>query len=289
MRPPNRSALISITGAFWPEFQKQGLSAPRLLLHGAGGRSGIFLDPAADRLARLQRLHGRHQADQGVRRLVRAGARSRATWTSSWPSMRWRWPIMIDHLVLFSGDGDFRSLVEALQRKGRKVTRRLDPVHPAADDRRRTAPPGRPLRRPCQLRDKVGRDPSERAPAPGRARRRTSFDDEFEDDEADLTDRPPAGHRARPRLPALPAPGRVPRRMAGERARTGTTRRCRPSATLDAPAADRRPRARVCAAPTAPAGRSPATMPATSSTGRLIDFGFAPRHLRGAARRRAGA
>ena len=28
----------------------------------------------------------------------------------------------IDHLVLFSGDGDFRPLVEALQRKGKKVT-----------------------------------------------------------------------------------------------------------------------------------------------------------------------
>ena len=29
---------------------------------------------------------------------------------------------LIDHVVLFSGDGDFRSLVEAVQRKGRKVT-----------------------------------------------------------------------------------------------------------------------------------------------------------------------
>ncbi len=28
----------------------------------------------------------------------------------------------VDHVVLFSGDGDFRSLVEALQRKGRKVS-----------------------------------------------------------------------------------------------------------------------------------------------------------------------
>ena len=28
----------------------------------------------------------------------------------------------IDHFVLFSGDGDFRSLVEALQRRGRKVS-----------------------------------------------------------------------------------------------------------------------------------------------------------------------
>ncbi len=28
----------------------------------------------------------------------------------------------VDHLVLFSGDGDFRSLVEALQRKGKRVS-----------------------------------------------------------------------------------------------------------------------------------------------------------------------
>ena len=28
----------------------------------------------------------------------------------------------VDHFVLFSGDGDFRSLVDALQRKGRKVS-----------------------------------------------------------------------------------------------------------------------------------------------------------------------
>src|SRR5438067_13341717 len=29
---------------------------------------------------------------------------------------------LVDHVVLFSGDGDFRSLVEAVQRKGRKVS-----------------------------------------------------------------------------------------------------------------------------------------------------------------------
>ncbi len=28
----------------------------------------------------------------------------------------------VDHFVIFSGDGDFRSLAEALQRKGRKVS-----------------------------------------------------------------------------------------------------------------------------------------------------------------------
>ena len=32
----------------------------------------------------------------------------------------------LDHIVLFSGDGDFRRLVEAVQRKGVRVIRRLD-------------------------------------------------------------------------------------------------------------------------------------------------------------------
>ncbi len=53
----------------------------------------------------------------------------------------------VDHLVIFSGDGDFTTLVEALQRKGRKVsvvsTMATQPPH----DRRRPAPPGRPLHR----------------------------------------------------------------------------------------------------------------------------------------------
>jgi uncharacterized LabA/DUF88 family protein len=29
---------------------------------------------------------------------------------------------VVDHYVIFSGDGDFRTLVEALQRRGRKVS-----------------------------------------------------------------------------------------------------------------------------------------------------------------------
>ena len=47
------------------------LSAARLLLHRAGRGSGILVDPAADRLARLQRLQGRDQAGQGIHRLHR--------------------------------------------------------------------------------------------------------------------------------------------------------------------------------------------------------------------------
>ena len=48
----------------------------------------------------------------------------------------------LDHIVLFSGDGDFRRLIEALQRKGRRVTvvsttRSQPPI--AADELRRQA------------------------------------------------------------------------------------------------------------------------------------------------------
>ena len=53
----------------------------------------------------------------------------------------------IDHMVLFSGDGDFRSLVEAVQRKGVRVSVDVDHHHPAADGGRRIAPPGRRVRR----------------------------------------------------------------------------------------------------------------------------------------------
>ena len=48
----------------------------------------------------------------------------------------------VDHIVLFSGDGDFRRLVEAVQRRGRRVsvvsTLRTQPAM-VADDLRRQA------------------------------------------------------------------------------------------------------------------------------------------------------
>ena len=68
----------------------------------------------------------------------------------------------VDHIVLFSGDGDFRSLVEALQRKGRKVsvvsTMQTQPPM-IADDLRRQADHFIDL---MTLKAEVGRDPSER-------------------------------------------------------------------------------------------------------------------------------
>jgi uncharacterized LabA/DUF88 family protein len=68
----------------------------------------------------------------------------------------------IDHMVLFSGDGDFRSLVEAMQRKGVRVsvvsTVTTQPPM-IADDLRRQADQFIDL---VDLQKTIGRDPSER-------------------------------------------------------------------------------------------------------------------------------
>ena len=68
----------------------------------------------------------------------------------------------IDHMVLFSGDGDFRSLVEAMQRRGVRVLGRLDDLDPAADGRGRAAPAGRRVLDLAHLIPKIGRDPADR-------------------------------------------------------------------------------------------------------------------------------
>jgi uncharacterized LabA/DUF88 family protein len=71
----------------------------------------------------------------------------------------------IDEMILFSGDGDFRSLVEAVQRRGVRVTvistiASQPPM--VADELRRQADVFTDL---VELQSKLGRDPSER-PAP---------------------------------------------------------------------------------------------------------------------------
>jgi uncharacterized LabA/DUF88 family protein len=74
----------------------------------------------------------------------------------------------VDEIILFSGDGDFRSLVEALQRRGVRVTvvSTIACQPPMiADELRRQADGFVDL---SELRARVGRDPSER-PAPRRA------------------------------------------------------------------------------------------------------------------------
>ena len=69
---------------------------------------------------------------------------------------------MIEHMVLFSGDGDFRSLVEAMQRRGVRVTvvSTISSQPPMiADELRRQADEFVDL---ASLMPKIGRDPSER-------------------------------------------------------------------------------------------------------------------------------
>ncbi|MBV9558510.1 MAG: NYN domain-containing protein [Pseudolabrys sp.] len=74
----------------------------------------------------------------------------------------------IDHMVLFSGDGDFKSLVAAMQRRGVKVkvisTVATQPPM-IADELRRQADVFIDI---VTLQGKVGRDPSERPPRASR-------------------------------------------------------------------------------------------------------------------------
>ncbi|GAB5506551.1 MAG: NYN domain-containing protein [Rhizobiaceae bacterium] len=84
---------------------------------------------------------------------------------------------VVDHYVIFSGDGDFRTLVEALQRRGRKVSiiSTMSSQPPMiSDDLRRQADQFIDL---MSLKDEIGRDPSERPP------RRNEPDEDIEDDE----------------------------------------------------------------------------------------------------------
>ena len=72
----------------------------------------------------------------------------------------------IDEMILFSGAGDFRSLVEAVQRRGVRVTvvSSIAGQPPMiADELRRQADIFTDL---MELRAAVGRDPSERSPPP---------------------------------------------------------------------------------------------------------------------------
>ncbi|WP_322517244.1 NYN domain-containing protein [Rhodopseudomonas palustris] len=98
----------------------------------------------------------------------------------------------IDQMVLFSGDGDFRSLVEAVQRRGVRVTviSTISSQPPMiADELRRQADVFTDL---VELQSKIGRDPADRPP-PREPRHTPQFlqrsaamaprggDDDFED------------------------------------------------------------------------------------------------------------
>jgi uncharacterized LabA/DUF88 family protein len=90
----------------------------------------------------------------------------------------------LDHIVLFSGDGDFRRLVEAVQRKGRRVTvvstvRSQPPM--IADELRRQADNFIELQ---DIIPKISRSQSARPVV----REENDFDDDDEDEEDDFRD-----------------------------------------------------------------------------------------------------
>ncbi len=88
----------------------------------------------------------------------------------------------LDHIVLFSGDGDFRSLVEALQHKGKRVSvvSTLVTQPPmVADELRRQADHFVDL---ADLHSEIGRNPTERPHREPR-RRDEDDDDNFEPDD----------------------------------------------------------------------------------------------------------
>jgi uncharacterized LabA/DUF88 family protein len=92
----------------------------------------------------------------------------------------------LDHMILFSGDGDFRRLVDAVQRRGKRVTvvstmRSQPPM--IADELRRQADQYIDLE---TMRDTIGRSPSDR-PAPAV---RNDDDYDYDDEDEDELDRP---------------------------------------------------------------------------------------------------
>ena len=100
----------------------------------------------------------------------------------------------LDHIVLFSGDGDFRRLVETIQRRGRRVTvvstlRSQPPM--IADELRRQADHFLELQ---DFQAKIARSHQDRPPRPQQSRYEDNLDDDddYEDiDEAEVTPRRP--------------------------------------------------------------------------------------------------
>lgn len=96
----------------------------------------------------------------------------------------------LDHIVLFSGDGDFRPLVEALQQRGRRVsvvsTLQTQPPM-VADELRRQADQFIDL---MDLEKDISRDPSARMPRPpayrDRSRERSDLGPAATDDPVDI-------------------------------------------------------------------------------------------------------
>ncbi len=186
----------------------------------------------------------------------------------------------LDHAVLFSGDSDFRRLVEAVQRRGVRVSvvssiRTSPPM--IADELRRQADQFLEL---AEIAPEFTRRQMEpRAPRTTVPPPRQTPAEPFADSSTTRPEPPCCAWRRRrssSRARDCPLCPRLAAYRAANRAAhpTGSTRRCRASG---------RPRRACwssawrpgCAAPTAPGGRSPAITPGVLLYATLLRFGLA--------------
>ena len=136
-----------------------------VLLHRRDRGSGVFVDSPADRLARLQRLLGRHQGHQGVRRPDRPpqgqgqhGHRARGRCHGTRAAHRSHGAVLRRRRLPLAGRGG------AAPRRARHGD--FDDLDAAADGGRRIAPAGRHLhrhRRNCANRSAATRPSGRRA------------------------------------------------------------------------------------------------------------------------------
>ena len=143
------------------EIQSRGNCA-RVLLRGDPRGPGIFVGPPLGRLARLQRYTAvtkpsKEYVDASGRRKMKGNMDIELAVGAMEIAAH------VDQIVLFSGDGNFRSLVEAVQRRSVRVTvvSTISCQPPMiADELRRSV-----FTDLVELQSKISRDPSERPAA----------------------------------------------------------------------------------------------------------------------------
>ncbi len=161
-------------------FPREGPSGPRLLLHGPGRGSGYSpIRPLIDWLD----YNGYTMVTKPTKEFTDAMGRRKIKGNMD---IELAIDVLemaehLDHVILFSGDGDFRRLVEAVQRRGLRVSVGQHHQVLAADGGRRAAPPGRRLHRIVRAGAADRPQPVRACAAPRPRRRRAKADAEPDD------------------------------------------------------------------------------------------------------------
>jgi uncharacterized LabA/DUF88 family protein len=102
-------------------FPNKGSARKGALLYGACGGPGVFLDPSTGRLARLQRLHDVTKPTKEFT-VVHGRREIKGSMDIELTVDAMRLVEHLDPVILFTGDGDFRALVAAMQLRGCRVS-----------------------------------------------------------------------------------------------------------------------------------------------------------------------